>query len=222
MFNFSQRYWSKLVYARVLLSSTGRCPALPEVLICPSLHYPCLSAWFRLLSVLFTSPKSFIHSLIQKSHTDSWSVRSGFCGIAFTMWKWKFGLLSHVQTVTPWTQVHPAPLSLGFSMQEYWSGLACPPSGDPPKPGTELMSPALQEYSLPSESPGKPRRYLGTFLVVQWLKLCLPTQWVYVQSLVRALRSHMPCGQTTKTWNRSNVVTNSIKTFKKWSSWKKK
>ena len=43
-----------------------------------------------------------------------------------------------------------------------------------------------------------------------------------VRSLVGKLRSHMPHGQKTKTQNRSNIVTNSIKTFKKWSTSKKK
>ena len=44
----------------------------------------------------------------------------------------------------------------GFSRQEYWSGLPCPPPGDLPNPGTEPRSPALQVDSLPSEPPGKP------------------------------------------------------------------
>ena len=47
-------------------------------------------------------------------------------------------------------------LSLGFSGQEYWSGLPCPLPGDLPDPGTERRSPALQADSLPSEPPGKP------------------------------------------------------------------
>ena len=41
---------------------------------------------------------------------------------------------------TPWTVAHQAPLFLGFSRQEYWSGLPCPPPGDLPDPGVELMS----------------------------------------------------------------------------------
>ena len=48
--------------------------------------------------------------------------------------------------VTPWTVAHQAPLSVGFSRQEYWSGLPCPPPGHLPDPGMEpvsLMSPAL-------------------------------------------------------------------------------
>ena len=56
-------------------------------------------------------------------------------------------LLSCVQLlVTPWTVAHQAPLPMGFSRQEYWSGLLCPPPGDLPNPGIKpmsLMSPAL-------------------------------------------------------------------------------
>ena len=44
----------------------------------------------------------------------------------------------------------------GFSRQEYWSGLPCPPPGDLPNPGIKPRPPALQEDSLPSEPLGKP------------------------------------------------------------------
>ena len=49
-------------------------------------------------------------------------------------------------SVTPWTAAHQAPLSMGFSRQEYWSGLPFPPPGALPDPGiepTSFMSPAL-------------------------------------------------------------------------------
>ena len=42
-------------------------------------------------------------------------------------------------------------------MQEYWSGLLCPPPGDLPNPGIEPTSPALQADSLPAEPSGKPK-----------------------------------------------------------------
>ena len=42
---------------------------------------------------------------------------------------------------TPWTVAHQAPLSMGVSRQEYWSGLPFPPLGDLPNPGTEPVSP---------------------------------------------------------------------------------
>ena len=48
--------------------------------------------------------------------------------------------------VTPWTVAHQAPLSMGFSRQEYWSGLPCSPPADLPNPGIEpesLASPTL-------------------------------------------------------------------------------
>ena len=64
--------------------------------------------------------------------------------------------LSHVQLcVTSWTVAHWAPLSTGFSRQEYWSGLPCPPPGDLPNPGFELGSHELQEDALPAELPGR-------------------------------------------------------------------
>ena len=56
---------------------------------------------------------------------------------------------------TLWTVACQAPLSMGFSSQEYWSGLPFPSPGDLPDPGIHPMSPALQADSLRSETPGK-------------------------------------------------------------------
>ena len=56
---------------------------------------------------------------------------------------------------TPWTGVYQNPPSMGFSRQEYWSGLPFPSSGDLPTPGIEPWSPTLQADALPSEPPGK-------------------------------------------------------------------
>ena len=64
---------------------------------------------------------------------------------------------SHVQLFAMlWTVVHQAPLCMGFSRQEYWSGWPCPPLRNLPDPGMEPRSPALQADSLLSEPPGKP------------------------------------------------------------------
>ena len=64
---------------------------------------------------------------------------------------------SHVRFFVPlWTIARHAPLSTGFSRQEYWSGLPYPPPGDLPNPGIEPGCPALQADSLPSEPPGRP------------------------------------------------------------------
>ena len=60
--------------------------------------------------------------------------------------------------VTPWTLAQQAPLSMGFSRQEYWSGLLFPPPGDLPDPGiepTSPASPALAGGFFTSKPPGK-------------------------------------------------------------------
>ena len=56
-------------------------------------------------------------------------------------------------SLTQGTVAHQAPLAMEFYRQEYWSGLPFDPPGDPPDPGIEPGSPALQADSLPSEPP---------------------------------------------------------------------
>ena len=55
---------------------------------------------------------------------------------------------------TPWTVAYQAPPSMGFSRQEYWSGLPFPSAGCLPNPGIEPGSPACQADPLTSEPPG--------------------------------------------------------------------
>ena len=71
------------------------------------------------------------------------SVGSLFCG----------GLVTKSRPIlaTAWTVARQAPLSMGFSRREYWSGLPFPSPGDLPSLGTEPGSPALQADSLPTE-----------------------------------------------------------------------
>ena len=57
----------------------------------------------------------------------------------------------------PWTVAHQAPLSMGFSRQEYWRGLPFPSPEDLSDPGIKPWSPALQADSLPTELQGKPK-----------------------------------------------------------------
>ena len=81
--------------------------------------------------------------------------------------KVKVKSLSHVRLfVTPWTVAPQAPLSMGFSRQEYWSGLPCPPPRYLPSPGIEPRSHTLQADSLPSETPGKPKIYILLLLLL--------------------------------------------------------
>ena len=61
-------------------------------------------------------------------------------------------------SANPWTVAYQAPPSMGFSRQEYWSGLPFPSPGDLPDPGIKPMSPSLQGGSLPAEPAGKPGR----------------------------------------------------------------
>ena len=69
--------------------------------------------------------------------------------------KVKVKSLSRVRhSATPWTVAHQAPPSMGFSRQEYWSGLPLPSPGDLPDPGIEPRSPAFQADALNSEPPG--------------------------------------------------------------------
>ena len=71
--------------------------------------------------------------------------------------KVKVKLLSRVRLfVTPWTVAYQASSSMGFSRQEYQSGLSFPSAGYLPDPGTEHGSPILQSDASPSEPPGKP------------------------------------------------------------------
>ena len=66
---------------------------------------------------------------------------------------WPHGLQA-TRLLCPW----------GFSRQEYWSGLPCPPPGDRPDPGIKPWSPALRADSWPTEPPGKPNiSYLFLF-----------------------------------------------------------
>ena len=91
------------------------------------------------------------------------------CGIVFfivvclpcvaSIWSYiaACAVLSRVQLfVTPWTVAHQAPLSMGFSRQDYWSELPCPPPGDRPDPGIKPGSLALQWGSLPLYRLGNP------------------------------------------------------------------
>ena len=65
-------------------------------------------------------------------------------------------LLSHVQLFCdPMDCSHQAPLSMGFSRQEYWSQLPFPSPGDLPEAGIKPRSPTLQADALTSEPPGK-------------------------------------------------------------------
>ena len=79
-------------------------------------------------------------------------------------------LLSQVQLfATPWTVAHQAPLSMGFSRQEYWTGLPCPLPGDLSNQEIEPSSPALQMDSLLLSHQESPNPKKGP---VQFYEVC--------------------------------------------------
>jgi hypothetical protein len=89
-------------------------------------------------------------------------------------------LLSRVRPfATPWTVVDQAPLRIGFSRQEYWSGLPFPSPGDLRDPGIEPGSPTLQADALPSKPPGREGTQLH-LLTENWIKYLLRLEEVQV------------------------------------------
>ena len=87
----------------------------------------------------------------------------------------KVKLLCRVRLfATPCTVAYQAPPSMGFSRQEYWSGVPFPSPGDLPNPGIEPGSPAFQADALTSEPPGKPmennNKHSFTYCLVQEVK----------------------------------------------------
>ena len=85
---------------------------------------------------------------------------SKFLG-SLVAWKWKWKWSRVRLFATRWTEAHQAPLSLGFSRQEYWSGLPFHSPGELPDPGIEPRSPTLQADALTSEPPGTVFNVLG-------------------------------------------------------------
>ena len=88
-----------------------------------------------------------------------------------TPMKWsEMKSLSRVQlSATPWTVAHQAPPSMGFSRQEYCSGLPFPSPGDLPDPGIKPRSPASRADASTSEPPGKPNHpYILYMISYSW------------------------------------------------------
>ena len=96
---------------------------------------------------------SDFHSLTQMSRMQPWKDTYLFSQVG----EMKCAVLS--RSVVSDSDCSPPGSSVhrGFSRQEYFSGLPCPPPGDLPNPGIRPRSPALQVDSLPAEPPGKPK-----------------------------------------------------------------
>ena len=114
-------------------------------------------------------------------------------------------MLSHFSCVrhcaNPMDCSPQAPLSMGFSRQEYWSGLPCPSPGALPNQGMGPRSSALQADSLLSELPGKLRtvpRHCQMPLGREGARL----PWVGNHGL--SVESHAQCSVYTQCWEREN------------------
>ena len=100
--------------------------------------------------------------LLRSSWRTKLQQKKGFLIIKYTRFtlfvsKYKVKSLIRIRLfATRWTVAYQASLSMGFSRQEYWSGLPFPSPGDLPGSGIEPRSPSLQADALPSEPPGKP------------------------------------------------------------------
>ena len=107
---------------------------------------------------------------------------------------------SHVQPfVTPWTVAQQAPLSMGFSRQEYWNGLPCPPAETLPNPGIKPASPTSPALASRfwEKPPGKPQaKQAGQRLL---LSREFPCSWLWEYPQLKA-----PAGTAAKgsDWNR--------------------
>ena len=89
-------------------------------------------------------------------HIEEQGAYGKFCFPLSFVVNLKVKSLSRVQLfATPWTVAYQAPPSMGFSRQEYWSGVPLPSPRDLPDPGVEPGSPALYADALLSEPPGK-------------------------------------------------------------------
>ena len=101
--------------------------------------------------------------------------------------------------VTLWAVAYLASLSMGFSRQEYWSGLPFPSSGDLPNSGIEPESPALEADALTSEPPEKPIVLTETKFLQHFYSITSS----YVNSVVDTLAA--ACGSHESLHVKSNI-----------------
>ena len=126
------------LYRRPLfsLSRSGKCEGVTQEAIVYELRQRCW--WSR-----STCHGSLSHMHIYVYLCLHFPLESNLTYVTYTWWL-KVKLLSHVHLfVTPWTVAYQAPMSTGFSRQEYWSGLPFPSPGNLPDPGIEPGSPTL-------------------------------------------------------------------------------
>ena len=144
-----QEYWSRLPFP-----SPGHLPYLGIELRSPALQADALLSELPLNFQLICKCHCQLLVLPYLSSENAWYI---------------FFLLSHFSPVwfivTPGTVVHQAPLFMGFSRQEYWSGFPCLSPGDPPRPRikpSSFMSPALAGRFFTTSATWEAQPYLSS------------------------------------------------------------
>ena len=131
--------------------------------LCPTLCNPMDYTVHGILQARILEWGSF--SLLQGIFPTQVSRIGGGFFTSLNKWKWVKSLSRVWLFVIPWTVVYQVSLSMGFSRQEYWSGVPFPSPGDLPDPGIEPRSPALQAEALPTEPPGKPKECIDMVIL---------------------------------------------------------
>ena len=143
------------IYKNVIFPEVLENPNLEKKEIGPRQGQGILHSGGHPILLVFFSVNSF-SSHLRAHKRELYSFRPHFCISPEVLGDGGLVAESCPTLVTPWTVAHPAPLSMGFSRQEYWSGFTFPSPGDLPNPGIEPGPPTLQADTLPSEPPGKP------------------------------------------------------------------
>ena len=125
----------------------------------PHRPWPHFTSWHFRLLILSLTKCSPMYLVLHSKNTPRPILIHAFVLSCFSC-VWLF--------VTQWTLARQAPLSTGFSRQEYWSGLPCPPPGDLPNPGIESRSPALQGSLYCLSHQGNPLKALHLVHTVDW------------------------------------------------------
>ena len=128
-------------------SVTQPCPVLCDPVDCSTPSFPVL---YYLLEFVQTHVH-WISDVIQPFHTLLPPSPPALIYIWIYIYVCVLSHFSCIQLcVTLWTVAHQAALSIGFSRQEYWYGLPCPPPGDLPNPGIEPVSLCLLHWQMHS------------------------------------------------------------------------
>ena len=173
-------------------------PPQPKCFIIYFLHYSLLPIWNTIFKLPTTLKREKHTSMLVYIMLKKWQVKLLLKNFSFILqiniWNTEYYFvdlwtnmnkylmhaesLSHCRLfVTPWIVAHQAPLSMGFSRQEYCSEVAMPPSWDLSDPGVEPASPALAGRFFILSHLGSPR-YLINYNTFSLNNVIIPMSWI--------------------------------------------